>query len=112
MKNKLVLYGTGMALSIGLIIAAEILAETKAISLTVSAVLVTIFVIALLVVSVAFAKVDCAMSKFECRKCGHIFKTTFGEYLWGAHTPKTRYLKCPGCGKKSWCKRHSATKTQ
>ena len=40
---------------------------------------------------------------FECRKCGHRFVPSVGAYLIGLHTLTTRYLKCPKCGKRSWC---------
>ena len=41
---------------------------------------------------------------YKCRKCGHEFKPTFKAYLWSVHTVTTRYLKCPKCEEKSWCK--------
>ena len=33
---------------------------------------------------------------------------TLSAYILGAHTLTTRYLKCPHCGKKSFCKRKLA----
>lgn len=42
---------------------------------------------------------------YECPNCHTRFIPTFGEYLKGAHTPTTRVLTCPHCGKKSWCKK-------
>lgn len=41
--------------------------------------------------------------KYECRKCGHKFVPTVTEYVNAAHTITRRHLKCPNCGKKSWC---------
>ena len=42
---------------------------------------------------------------FECRHCKHRFVPTVGAYIAGPHSLTTRYLKCPECGKKSYCKR-------
>ena len=42
---------------------------------------------------------------FECRHCHTRFVPTAGAYIAGAHSLTTRYLKCPECGKKSFCKR-------
>lgn len=53
---------------------------------------------------------------FACKHCGHRFKASWGAYLMGMHVLRTRYLKCPVCGKKSWCnyvlgKEESGTET-
>ncbi len=45
---------------------------------------------------------------FECRKCGHRFVPSVGAYLIGIHTLTTRHLKCPKCGKRSFCLRRMA----
>ena len=42
---------------------------------------------------------------YECKHCGHRFVPSLGSYITGAHTLTTRHLKCPSCGKKSWCKK-------
>ncbi len=42
---------------------------------------------------------------YECRKCGRRFVPTIGAYVNGMHSLTTRYLKCPYCGQKSFCKR-------
>lgn len=51
------------------------------------------------------AALDMRSGTFECRKCGHRFVPTAGAYIAGPHTITTRYLKCPKCGEKSYCKR-------
>ncbi len=42
---------------------------------------------------------------FECKHCKHRFVPTVGAYIAGPHSITTRYLRCPECGKKSYCKR-------
>lgn len=41
---------------------------------------------------------------FECPECGTKFTATPGAYIAGMHTMTKRKLKCPHCGKKSWCR--------
>ena len=42
---------------------------------------------------------------YECKHCGERFVPTMKAYLFATHTPTTRKLKCPKCGKKSYCKK-------
>ncbi|MBQ7352679.1 MAG: helix-turn-helix transcriptional regulator [Clostridia bacterium] len=42
---------------------------------------------------------------FECRHCKKRFIPSMGAYLMGPHTITTRQLKCPHCGKRSYCKK-------
>lgn len=49
--------------------------------------------------------IDADSSIYECRHCQARFTPTIGAYLIGMHTPTKRHLKCPECGKRSWCKR-------
>lgn len=51
------------------------------------------------------AVLDMDAGTFECRHCKTRFVPTAGAYIAGPHTLTTRYLKCPECGKKSYCKR-------
>ena len=64
------------------------------------------FIIAL----VAAILLDYSAGDYECKKCGQRFKPTLGAYVWGAHTLRTRYLKCPHCQEKSFCKRKLSQK--
>lgn len=40
---------------------------------------------------------------YICPECNHVFKPKFKEGFFANHTPKTRKLTCPNCGKKSFC---------
>lgn len=42
---------------------------------------------------------------YKCKCCGETFVPDFGAYMMGMHVFTTRRLKCPKCGKKSWCKK-------
>ena len=39
---------------------------------------------------------------YECKHCHHKYVPTFKSILWSMHMGRTRYMKCPHCGKKSW----------
>ncbi len=40
---------------------------------------------------------------YKCKHCNEHFVPTFKAYSMGMHTLTGRRLKCPKCGKKSWC---------
>lgn len=42
---------------------------------------------------------------YKCKHCGDVFVPTFAAYMMGPHMLTTRKMKCPHCGKKSWCKK-------
>lgn len=70
-----------------------------------SIVLVVLSSITFVIAPIVAIMLDYSAGDYECKKCGQRFKPTLGAYVWGAHTLTTRYLKCPHCGKKSFCKR-------
>lgn len=41
---------------------------------------------------------------FKCSRCNGHFVPKVGAYLIGMHTWTQRYLKCPICGKRNWCR--------
>ena len=67
--------------------------------------LVVLSSITFIIALVAAILLDYGAGKYECKKCGQKFKPTLVAYVLGAHTLTTRYLKCPHCGEKSFCKR-------
>jgi len=42
---------------------------------------------------------------YECRHCGHRYVPTLKSVCMAMHMGRTRYMKCPACGKKSWQKK-------
>ena len=42
---------------------------------------------------------------YECKCCGHKYVPTYKAISMAMHMGRTRYLKCPNCGKKSWQKK-------
>ena len=50
-------------------------------------------------------KLEVSVGAYKCKNCGHEIVPTFSEALWAMHSGTTRYLKCPKCGKRTWCKK-------
>lgn len=42
---------------------------------------------------------------YKCKNCGHRFVPSYNATLFSSHYGRTRYLKCPECHKRSWCKK-------
>ena len=42
---------------------------------------------------------------YKCKCCGHKYVPTYKAISMAMHMGRTRYLKCPNCGKKSWQKK-------
>lgn len=78
---------------------------TDVIELPVKAVLIAI-ACAIFAVGIAVAaEGDRKIGFFKCKKCGELFIPSFAAYTFGMHIVTTRYLKCPHCGARSWCKK-------
>ena len=50
-------------------------------------------------------KLEVSVGAYKCKKCGHEIVPNYREALNAMHMGTTRYLKCPKCGKRSWCKK-------
>ena len=42
---------------------------------------------------------------YECNECHHKYVPKYSSVLFAMHVNRTRYMKCPKCGKKSWQKK-------
>ena len=58
------------------------------------------------VVFAAFAiRIEQKAGYYECAECGHRYVPEYKSVLFAMHANRTRYMKCPKCGKKSWQKK-------
>ena len=58
------------------------------------------------IVAMIFAlRIEQVAGYYECGKCGHKYVPTYGAVTMAMHMGRTRYMKCPKCGKKSWQKK-------
>ena len=42
---------------------------------------------------------------YECKKCGHKYVPKYATVFFAMHKGRTRYMKCPKCGQRSWQKK-------
>ncbi len=50
-------------------------------------------------------KLEVSVGAYKCKHCGHEIVPTYSEALWAMHRGTTRYLKCPKCHNRTWCKK-------
>ena len=50
-------------------------------------------------------KLEVSVGAYKCKNCGYEIVPTYSEALNAMHMGTTRYLKCPKCNKRTWCKK-------
>ena len=61
--------------------------------------------IPLLVATPFMLKIEQVAGYYECKECKHRYVPEYKSILWAPHMGRTRKMKCPICGKKSWQKK-------
>ena len=58
------------------------------------------------IIMVPFAiRIEQKAGYYECQKCHNKYIPSYSSVLWAMHVNRTRYMKCPKCGKRSWQKK-------
>ena len=58
------------------------------------------------IIGLCFAmKIEQVAGYYECKECGHKYVPTYKAMTMAPHMGRTRHMKCPACGKKSWQKK-------
>ena len=50
-------------------------------------------------------KLEVSVGAYKCKNCGYEIVPTYTQALNAMHRGTTRYLKCPKCNKRTWCKK-------
>lgn len=50
-------------------------------------------------------KLEVSVGAYKCKICGHEIVPTYKQALNAMHMGTTRFLKCPVCNKRTWCKK-------
>ena len=50
-------------------------------------------------------KLEVSVGAYKCKNCGYEIVPTYKQALNAMHMGTTRYLKCPNCNKRTWCKK-------
>ena len=68
--------------------------------------LLVMFAVAMiLTVSFVAVGIEQKAGYYECQECGHRYVPTYWSTNLAPHMGRTRYMRCPECGKKSWQKK-------
>ena len=69
--------------------------------------LITILIICIVFLIPCFyaLKLEVSVGAYKCKKCGCEIVPTYKEAMNAMHMGFTRYLKCPNCNKRTWCKK-------
>ena len=68
--------------------------------------ILVIFSLLPLLIATPFAlKIEQKAGYYECQKCNHRYIPPYGRVFCAMHLGRTRYMKCPECGKRSWQKK-------
>jgi len=50
-------------------------------------------------------KLEVSVGAYKCKNCGYEIVPTYMQALNAMHRGTTRFLKCPKCNKRTWCKK-------
>ncbi len=58
------------------------------------------------IIMIPFAiRIEQTAGYYECQKCHYKYVPSYNSVLFAMHKGRTRYMKCPKCGEKSWNKK-------
>lgn len=70
-----------------------------------AAILTLASIIPLLIATPFMIRIEQTAGYYACVKCGHKYVPAYQSVLWAPHVNRTRYMRCPHCGKRSWQKK-------
>ena len=73
--------------------------------LWVTAVLIAAGFVQFIVVAAFALRIEQTAGYYKCAKCGHTYVPAYSAVNMAMHLGRTRWMKCPECGKKSWQKK-------
>lgn len=97
-----VLGGIGVAIFFALLFMAIPIIETN------FALATTMFIVGFILFMIAMffsLRIEQIAGYYKCAECGHKYVPTFKAVFLAMHMGRTRHLRCPKCGKKSWQKK-------
>ena len=92
----------GLAIIIAMVIPAAFIAESNPV---LAAVMIIIGFILMMTAFFFALKIEQIAGYYQCAECVHKHVPTFGAVFMAMHFGRTRHLRCPKCGQKSWQKK-------
>ena len=68
-------------------------------------VIIAISFVLIFVMCFFLVRIEQVAGYYECKHCHHRYVPTYKQANLAMHMGRTRYMKCPKCGKKSWQKK-------
>ena len=87
------------------LIAAVIVASTVPMEEWKGGLIVFLSMIPLLIATPFALKIEQKAGYYKCQECGHKYVPKYGSVFFAMHMGRTRFMRCPACGKKSWQKK-------
>lgn len=87
------------------LLAAAIITSVVSMEVTLATVIILVSLVPLLVATPFMIRIEQTAGYYVCAKCGHRYVPGYSSVLWAMHINRTRYMKCPKCGKHSWQKK-------
>ncbi len=87
------------------LLAAIVLVSVIPLNEMMETIIVVVGLVPLLVATPFALKIEQKAGYYECQKCGHRHIPQYSTVFLAMHVNRTRYMRCPKCGKKSWQKK-------
>ena len=68
-------------------------------------VLVCVGLLPLMIATPYMLRIEQKAGYYHCEECGNRYVPAFKSVIFAQHKGRTRYMRCPRCGKKSWQKK-------
>ena len=87
------------------LIAAIVIANVVPMKEWIASLMVGACVIPLLVATPFMIRIEQMAGYYECQHCHHRYIPKYSSVFMAMHNGRTRYMRCPKCGKRSWQKK-------
>lgn len=105
-NKKLMMYENVIGFGSTISFLIQVLVAVFFVKNTTAQILLFVLAFAFLIVGVSFAlKIEAETGYYECQKCHNKYVPKYSSVYFAMHLGKTRYMKCPKCGKRSWQKK-------
>lgn len=105
LKAEIIFGIIGVVLFLGLVIAGAYLIKEYNSIMWLGILMIVVGTLELLTMTFLALRIEQKAGYYECKECGHRYTPTYGQVLFAMHVNRTRYMKCPHCGKRSWNKK-------
>lgn len=105
-NKKLMMYENVIGFGSTISFLIQVLVAVFFVKNTTAQILLFVLAFAFLIVGISFAlKIEAETGYYECQKCHNKYVPKYSSVYFAMHLGKTRYMKCPKCGKRSWQKK-------